>query len=100
MQITIESPRIRISEKLTGLVQRKFENMNKLYDRVHHCNVVLRKEKNDAQRQFLVSANMNLPKTVLFGEDRAESFEIALDKVVRDLEHQLRRHKQKMDEKR
>lgn len=100
MQVIIESPRIRISEKLSGLVRSKFENMGKLFDRINHCNVVLRKEKNDLQKKFLVSANMNLPKAALFGEDRAESFEVALDKVVQDLEHQLRRHKEKLEEKR
>lgn len=100
MEVIIESPHIRLSEKLTGLVRSKFESMDKLYDRINHCNVVLRKEKNDMQQKFLVSANMNLPKAVLFGEDRAESFEVALDMVVHDLEHQLRRHKEKLDEKR
>jgi putative sigma-54 modulation protein len=100
MQIVIETPRIRISEELTSLVKNKFENMKKLYERIGHCTVVLRKEKNDAYRRFLVSANMNLPKAVLFGEDRAESFEAALSKVVHELEHQLRRHKEKLEKKR
>lgn len=100
MQIIIESPHIRLSEELTGLVNIKFGNMARVYDRINHCNVVLRKERSDTQEKCLVSANMNLPKAVLFGEDRAESFEIALEKVVRDLEHQLLRHKQKLEAKR
>jgi putative sigma-54 modulation protein len=100
MQVIIESPHIRLSEKLTGLVESRFQGIGKLYDRINHCNVVLHKEKNDMQKKFVVSANMNLPKAVLFGEDRAESFEAALDKVVHELEHQLQKHKQKLQEKR
>ncbi len=98
MQIIIESPHIRISNQLTELVRSKFEKINRLYDRINHCNVVLRKEKNDLQKGFIVSANMNLPKTVLFGEVRSESFEIALDKLIRDLEQQVSRHKEKLED--
>jgi ribosomal subunit interface protein len=98
MQIVIESPRIRLNEKLEKLVREKFGKIGKLYDRIAHCSVILRKEKNDRQKKYVVSANMSLPKAVLFGEERAESFEVAVDKVARELEHQLLKHKRRLQE--
>lgn len=100
MQLNIESPHIRLSEKMTNLVRRKFEHISRLYDRVHHCTVVLRKEKSDIREDFWISATMELPRSVIFGEDKAATFGVALEKVVHNLEHQLLRHKDKLGEKR
>ena len=100
MQVNIESPHISLNEQMTGLVSSKLSHLGKLFDRINHCHVVLRTEKSDEQKKCIISASMQLPGTVLFGEDRAETFEVALDKVAHDLEHQLRRYKGKLDEKR
>jgi ribosome-associated translation inhibitor RaiA len=43
---------------------------------------------------------MKVPRSILFSSNKASSFEIALDKVVNDLESQLRRHKDKLRQNR
>lgn len=98
MQLQIESPHIETGKTLTNLVRRKFEHLGKRYDRINRCDVVLRKEKNNKQKYFFVEAKMEVPQTILFAHDKAESFEIALDKVINDLEHQLNRHKEEIEE--
>lgn len=100
MQLHIESPHIEPDEGLMTLIRRKFEHLARRYDRIDNCEIVLRKEKSDIQEYFFVEAKMELPKAVLFSSDRADSFEMALDKVIDDLEHQLRRYKEELEERR
>jgi len=98
MQLQIESPHIEPGKKLTNFIRSKFEHLSKRYDRIKHCDVVLRKQKSDKQEFFLVEAKMEIPRTILFASDKAESFEMALDKVINELEHQLNRHKDEIEE--
>jgi putative sigma-54 modulation protein len=100
MNLHIESPHkdgIQIPEPL---IQKKFEHFDKLYDRIDYCNVVLYKEKSDVNSSFFIEASMKVPRSTLFSSNRAASFELALDKVVNDLESQLRRHKDKLRQNR
>jgi len=96
MDLLIESPHLNGKQIPEALIRRKFEHFNKLYDRIEYCNIVLRKEKSDIKDSFFMEAKMKVPAVTLFSSDRAESFEITLDKVVQDLENQLRRHKEKL----
>jgi len=98
MQLQIESPHIEVGEKVTDLIRKKFDHLAKRYDRINRCDVVLRKEKSESQKYFLIEAKMEVPGKILFARDEAESFEIALDKLIHDLEHQLNRHKEEIEE--
>jgi putative sigma-54 modulation protein len=100
MNLHIESPHkdgIQIPEPL---IQKRLEHFDKLYDRIEYCNVVLRKEKSDDQNSFFIEVSMKVPRSILFSSDRAASFEMALDKVINDLESQLLRHKDKLRQNR
>ena len=88
-------------EALEKLVRTRVEHVGERFSRIMHCDVVLRREKSDIQKNFFVEAKLEVPKRVmLFASDRAETFELALDKVIRDLEHQLRRYKEELEESR
>ena len=100
MNLHIESPHRDGQAIPEPLIQKKFEHFDKLYDRIEYCNVVLYEEKSDVQNSFFIEATMKVPRNTLFSSNRATSFELALDKVVNDLESQLRRHKDKLRENR
>ena len=100
MNLHIESPHRDGQAIPEVLVQRKFEHFDKLYDRIEYCNVVLYQEKSDIKNSCFIEATMKVPRNTLFSSNRATSFELALDKVVIDLESQLRRHKDKLRENR
>jgi ribosomal subunit interface protein len=100
MQLQIESPHFKASKKLTSHIQSKFEHLGKRYDRINHCDVVLKREKSDTQKKSFIEAKMEVPQGLLFASDKDETFELALDKVIHDLEHQLRRYKEELDERR
>lgn len=98
MQLQIESPHIDPNKRLTNLVRSKFEHLGKRYDRINRCDVVLRKGKNDKQKHCFIEAKMEVPRRILFANEEAGTFEMALDKLINDLEHQLDRHKEKISE--
>jgi putative sigma-54 modulation protein len=101
MQLHIESPHFEPDEKLMELVRSRFEHLGKRYDRIGDCSVVLRKEQSDVQKCSFIEAKMELPKsTILFASEQEERFEVALDKVIDDLAHQLRKFKEELEENR
>lgn len=100
MKITIESPHIRISQKLNKQIQTKFTQLGKMYERIAGCEVVLKREKNDKQKYYTVEARLLVPHELFFATEKAETFEMALDKLIDDIEHQLRRYKEEIEEAR
>lgn len=100
MQLQIETPHAELDERVGNLVRSKFEQLGKKYERIFHCDVVLRQEKSGVQKYFFAEAKMEVPQKILFASDRAESYEMAVDKVIHDLEHQLRCFKEELEERR
>ena len=83
-----------------NLINNKIAHLEKRYDRITHCNVMLRREKDNVQKNAFVEVKIEVPKGMIFASVKDETFELALDKVVQDLEHQLKRHKEEMEERR
>lgn len=100
MQLTIESPGLPTDDQLNNLIESKFEDLGKYFDRVVDCQVVLKKENDDRQKFFKVDARLTVPQKLLFATEKAETFEKAVQMVVDDLEHQLRRFKEEREEAR
>ena len=100
MQSQIESPHFEPDEELVNLVCSKFEHLRKRYDLINHCDVILKKENSDIQKNSFVEAKMEVPKEILFASEKDETFEMALDKVIHDLERQLRRYKEELEDQR
>lgn len=100
MQIQLESPHLEPGQQLVELVHSRFNHLGEMYDHIHHCDVVLRKEKSGQERSFIVEAKLEVPGSRLFAVEKEESFEAALRKLIDDLEHQLRKYKEELEERR
>ena len=100
MNVQIESPQTERNDKLEKLIRDKFEQLGKKFSRVTSCNVLYHKQKNDVQQRYFVEAKMEVPRKILFASDKAETYELALTKVIDDLDHQLRRYKEELLEQR
>lgn len=98
MQCIIESAGLQLDNKLQNLAQSKFENFEKIYNRVTKCRIIMKKESDDRKKVFHVEAQLTVPQKMLFAHEQAETFEIALHKVVDDLTHQLCRYKEEREE--
>ena len=100
MNIIIESPHIESNQVPESLIRRKILHLDKFYNRIEYCKVVLQKEKSDVQDGFFIEAIVKVPSNLLFSSDTSGSFEVTLDKVIHDLEVQLHRYKEKLEKNR
>lgn len=97
MNIQIEAPHVETSQIPETLILKKFNHLDKFFDRIEYCKIVLRKEKNDVNKSFFIEALVKVPNKLLYSSERDVSYEATLDKVVHDIESQLRRYKEKID---
>jgi putative sigma-54 modulation protein len=94
MRVNIESPQLEISEDLRNKVMAQFNHLKTLFDRIIDCDVVLRKINNGRKKNCDITARVQIPKSTLFSRDQAETFEIALTRIVDNLVRQLKREKE------
>lgn len=99
MQYTLQSPHLKISSRTELTVQKKFERFEKLFDRIEQCHVLLKKEKNGKQENFIVEAKLAVPGNDLFAREQATSFEIAAENACLALENQIKKRKAKLNKK-
>lgn len=97
MQINIDSPNLK-SDHLETIIQSKFEHLEKLYHRIEDISVVVRKVNDARNKTCEIEARILVPKKTLFAIEKAETFEEAISKITSDLEHQLRKHKEELNE--
>jgi putative sigma-54 modulation protein len=95
MKIIIQSPHIKLSNRIERVIAEKFERLEKVSDRIIRCEIVLKKEKNAKDNDFVVEARLAVPGNDLFSKESGPKFEIAAEDVCLDLERQLRKRKGK-----
>lgn len=98
MKIQIASPHLEPDEKLEKLVHIKFAHLAKKYHLIDSCDMVLKKDPDSIGKHFFIEAKVAFRKTRLFASVHAESFEGAIDRLIKNLEHQLRRIKEEKEE--
>lgn len=96
MDILIQSPHTRVSNRVDRIVFEKFERLEKIFDRIVRCEVVLRKEKSASEEGYRVEARLIIPGNDLFAKERGPKFEVAAENACLDLERQLKKRKTKL----
>ncbi len=89
MLLQIQSTHFDADEKLLKMIKEKFHKLEKLYDRIEKCNIVLRNEKNDHKKKSVVRVRLVVPKGEIFANENAASFEQAIEMVIADLKKQI-----------
>ena len=99
MDIILQSPHIRISNRIERILFEKFERLEKLSDRILRCEVVVRKDKDANDNDFIVEARLNIPGNDLFAKETGPKFEMAAEKAYLDLVRQCKKRKTKLQPK-
>ena len=100
MDLTIRAAHVKAGKKLSDSIKEKFGKLERVYERILFCSVSIAKEKNAQQKNCFVEAKLEMEKKILFASNRAESFELAIDKVVEALEQQIIRYKEQIQDAR
>ena len=96
MQIIYEYHDVSASERLEAMAKEKLENLSKKYDFVHRADVFFKTENRSDEENMFCDIRLSMPGPRIFASSNAENFEAALSETIRDLEHQLRKVKEKM----
>ncbi|MDI1355196.1 MAG: ribosome-associated translation inhibitor RaiA [bacterium] len=82
--------------KLRDLITEKTNSLEKLFDRIESCKVILKLEKNKNTENKVVEMSVSVPHSQLFAKDKAETFEEAVQLTIDELKQQLKKYKTKM----
>ena len=87
-------PRV-FNPELKPLTIRKVERLEKFYDHIIKAEVYMKEDK-DPKHPAIVELRLSVPQDTLFCEERATSFEEAVDKVSQAMERQVKKFKSKL----
>lgn len=92
MKIRITSRHQKLAPKLKGYVEEKLERLERYYDRIIDCDVILDKEKTAEK----VEVNIKVYSTVINVKSKDADVTKAIDLCMDKLETQLKKFKDKM----
>ena len=101
MKLQVHSIHFDADMKLLEFIQMKLNKLDIFYDRITGGEVFLRLDKGDKKKikSKLLEIKISLPGAVLFVKEMATSFEEAMDLAIEALKIQLKKFKEKTQEK-
>lgn len=101
MKLQVHSIHFDADMKLLEFIQTKLNKLDIFYDRITGGEVFLRLDKGDKKKikSKLLEIKISLPGAVLFVKEMATSFEEAMDLAIEALKIQLKKFKEKTQEK-
>ncbi len=98
MKINIETPNFGAKDELLLFVENKLNKLEHFYDKIIFADVFLKVQKTSEKENKIVEILLSIPGGDLMVTKEARTFEEATDLVVRTLERQLKKKKQKQKE--
>ncbi len=98
MQINLQTPHINIAEKTREMVLNKLARLEKQYDRIEQCHIILKKAKSNRQENFIAEVKLAVPGNDLFAREQGESWRSVIDKIVADLTKEIKKRKAKINQ--
>ncbi len=96
MKTQIQSIHFAADKILSDLIEEKLDKLDKIYDRIESCHVILKIDKDSKNKNKLVEISMILPGKRLFAKTQSEAFETAFEKVLEEIKKQLVKRKDKI----
>lgn len=96
MQVIYEYHDVSASERLEKIAEEKLESLGTKFDFVHRADVFFKTQNRSDDEEQICDIRLSMPGPRIFASTNAETFEAAIAETVRDLEDQLRKHKEKM----
>lgn len=94
-KIQIQFVKIAVSETLTQYINNKLETIFNKYPRLIKAQVYIKKEAKNIDKECVCEIELSLPGPRLFASSKEYNYEIAIKNTISELEHQLKKVKQK-----
>jgi putative sigma-54 modulation protein len=101
MKLQVHSIHFDADVKLLEFIQSKLNKLDTFYDRITGGEVFLKLDKGDTKKvkSKMLEVKINLPGATLFVKEQGKTFEEAMDIAIEALKIQLKRFKEKIQEK-
>jgi len=95
MRVNVQTPNFAAKNELLVFVEKKLTKLEQFYDRIVFADVYLKVQKTSEKENKIVEVLLSVPGDDLIAKKEAKTFEEATDDVVKTLERQLKKRKQK-----
>ncbi len=95
MKVNIQTPNFAAKDELLTFVESRLSKLEQFYDRIIFADVFLKVQKTSEKENKIVEVLLSIPGDDMMVKKEAKSFEEAIDDVVKALERQLKKRKQK-----
>lgn len=99
MKVDIQSIHFDADRKLLDFVTKKVEKVNTFSEDINMADVYLRLEKDAEKNNKAVEIKVNISGTPIFAKEISNTFEAATDLVIEKVKSQVKKHKEKLLEK-
>lgn len=100
MKVRTEAIQFNADNKLVDFIEEKLEKLDRFFDRILQADVILRLENTGQVKDKVTEIRLQLPGETLVASASNKSFEASASEVVEILKRQLKRHKEKMTQRR
>jgi len=95
MRVNVQAPNFAAKDDLLVFVEKKLTKLEHFYNKIVFADVFLKVQKTSEKENKIVEVLLSIPGDDLMVKKEAKSFEEATDEVVKTLERQLKKRKQK-----
>lgn len=95
MKVNVQTPNFAAKDELLVFVGKKLSKLEQFYDKIVFADVFLKVQKTSDKENKIVEVLLSIPGDDLMVKKEAKTFEEATDDVVKTLERQLKKRKQK-----
>jgi putative sigma-54 modulation protein len=100
MKLNIQSIHFDADTKLIDFIQKKLDKLDTFSDRIIDGEVFLRLHKDsESKDNKMLEVKINLPGTTIFAKETSSTFEAAADIALEALKSQVKKYKDKKQEK-
>jgi ribosomal subunit interface protein len=96
MRTTVTSRHFRASDKLKGYAQTEVSRLDKYFDSILECEVIL---SYDVHQNKTAEVAIHVPGDRLLAEETSDDFHKSMDLAVQKLEKQVQRYKERLKKK-
>ena len=96
MEINVRFVKMNTGETLETFVTKKLAKLEKRYDWIIKADVSYKIEKDPKRKGKICDIQLSVPGPRIFASSNAESFELATDETLKDLDKQLKKRKADM----
>jgi putative sigma-54 modulation protein len=99
MKINLTAVHFDADQKLIDYIEKKTSKLGQFFDRITDAQVFLKLENSGQVRDKIVELKLMVPGDTLVASETSKTFEAATDAAVDTMKRQLKKHKERVQDK-